>query len=208
MTGTFLPTISPNAVTTAVDFLSRGNIIALPTDTVYGLAARLYDIAAIEQLFKLKKRDPNKAFAIFIKDLSELDKVARDVPSSALVLLKKYWPGALTAVFNKDPYIPDVVTRGKKTVAIRIPNHFICLEILKKLDQPLVVTSANISGQATPTTAKEIAAHFANAIPFILSGEIDPHKKPSSIIDFTQTPPTLLREGDLTFEDLKLYLSC
>lgn len=201
-----LPAASPKAIKLARRLLREGEVVAFPTDTVYGLGANAFERFAVRQIFAVKERPPDKALPVFIYQIDDLNLVARRVPNAAWPLLQTLWPGDLTVVLPKNPALPDEVTAGESTVAVRVPNHPICLELVAQVGRPLAVTSANLSGQPTPTTAQAVAAQLRQRIPLILDGGPSPTDQPSSIVDLSVTPPRLLRQGRLTLEMLRQYL--
>jgi L-threonylcarbamoyladenylate synthase len=198
--------ISRKSIKRARRLLRDGEIVAFPTDTVYGVGVNAFDRSAVRKLYKAKKRPAEKAVPVFITQIDDLDQVARDVPDKAWKLLKKFWPGALTVVLLCSPNLPDEVTAGQDTIAVRLPAHPVCLELVKKVGSPLAVTSANISGQAAPTSAEDVLAQLEGRIALILDGGQTPTPHPSSIVDLSVYPPRLLREGDLSLDILKEYL--
>lgn len=201
-----LPATSAKAIKLARRLLREGEVVAFPTDTVYGLGANAFERFAVRQIFAVKERPPDKALPVFIYQIDDLNLVARRVPNAAWPLLQTLWPGDLTVVLPKNPALPDEVTAGESTVAVRVPNHPICLELVTQVGRPLAVTSANLSGQPTPTTAQAVAAQLRRRIPLILDGGPSPTDQPSSIVDLSVTPPRLLRQGRLTLEMLRQYL--
>ncbi|MCK6628757.1 MAG: threonylcarbamoyl-AMP synthase [Anaerolineae bacterium] len=201
-----LPATSPKAIKLARRLLREGEVVAFPTDTVYGLGANAFERFAVRQIFAIKERPPDKALPVFIYQIDDLNLVARHVPNVAWPLLQALWPGDLTVVLPKNPALPDEVTAGESTVAVRVPNHPICLELVTQVGRPLAVTSANLSGQPTPTTAQAVAAQLRPRISLILDGGPSPTDQPSSIVDLSVTPPRLLRQGRLTLEMLRQYL--
>ncbi|GAB4418022.1 MAG: hypothetical protein Fur0044_13880 [Anaerolineae bacterium] len=201
-----LPAASPKAIKLARRLLREGEVVAFPTDTVYGLGANAFERFAVRQIFAVKERPPDKALPVFIYQIDDLNLVARHVPNVAWPLLQALWPGDLTVVLPKNPALPDEVTAGESTVAVRVPNHPVCLELVTQVGRPLAVTSANLSGQPTPTTAQAVAAQLRRRIPLILDGGPSPTDQPSSIVDLSVTPPRLLRQGRLTLDMLRQYL--
>jgi L-threonylcarbamoyladenylate synthase len=181
-------------------------VVAFPTDTVYGLGANAFERFAVRQIFEVKERPPDKALPVFIYQLNDLNLVARSVPNQAWALLHQFWPGDLTVVLPKNPKLSDEVTSGQNTVAVRIPNYPLCLELVTQVGRPLAVTSANISGQPAPTTAQAVLEQLGGRIPLILDGGPSQIGSPSSIVDLSTSPPRLLRQGRLTLEILKEYL--
>jgi L-threonylcarbamoyladenylate synthase len=201
-----LPATSQKAIKLARRLLREGEVVAFPTDTVYGVGANAFERFAVRQIFELKKRPPDKALPVFIAHVNDLNLVARNVPNQAWRLLQKFWPGALTVVLPKVAALPDIVTAGGETVAVRIPDHPVCRDLVIQVGRPLAVTSANISGQPTPNTAQGVAQQLGPALPLVLDGGPSPSARPSTIIDLSVTPARLLRQGDLSLADLRQFL--
>ena len=169
-----LPAASTKAIRLARRLLREGEIVAFPTDTVYGVGANAFERWAVRQIFAIKQRPPDKALPVFIYQIDDLNQVARRVPNEAWTMLQKFWPGALTVVLPKNPKLPDDVTAGQETVAVRIPDHPICLELVTQVGRPLAVTSANLSGHSTPTTAQSVAEQLGKNLPLVLDGGPSP----------------------------------
>jgi L-threonylcarbamoyladenylate synthase len=201
-----LPASSTKAIQRARHLLREGEIVAFPTDTVYGVGANAFERYAVRQIFVVKQRPPDKALPVFIAQVDDLNQVARRVPNRAWLLLQALWPGALTVVLPKNPELPDDVTAGQETVAVRIPDHPTCLELVTRVGRPLAVTSANLSGRATPATAQGVAKQLGEALPLVLDGGPSPTTRPSTIIDLSVSPPRLLRQGELSLAALREYL--
>ncbi len=201
-----LPVSSHKAIKLARRLLREGEVVAFPTDTVYGLGANAFERFAVRQIFAIKERPPDKPLPVFIYQIDDLNLVARDVPNRTWPLLQTFWPGDLTVVLPKNSALPAEVTAGETTVAVRIPNHPVCLELIIEVGRPLAVTSANLSGQSTPTTAQAVAEQLRGRIPLVLDGGPSSTPQPSSIIDLSVSPPRLLRQGRLTLEALREFL--
>jgi L-threonylcarbamoyladenylate synthase len=201
-----LPATSAKAIKLARRLLREGEVVAFPTDTVYGLGANAFERFAVRQIFAVKERPPDKALPVFIYQIDDLNLVARRVPNQAWPLLQALWPGDLTVVLPKNPALPGDVTAGEETVAVRIPNHPVCLELVTLVGRPLAVTSANLSGQPTPTTAQAVAEQLQGRLPLILDGGPSPTTQASSIVDLSVSPPRLLRQGRLTLDMLREFL--
>ena len=150
-----------NQVKTA---LINGDIIALPTETVYGLAANIYLDSALEKVFKLKKRPSYNPLIVHISNAGILEQIAKNIPAKARELANVFWPGPLTLVLEKQDQIPNRITAGKPTVAVRVPNHPIALQLLKSLNFPLAAPSANPFGSLSPTSAEHVALYFKEEI--------------------------------------------
>lgn len=201
-----LPATSRKAIKLARRLLREGEVVAFPTDTVYGLGANAFERFAVRQIFAVKERPPDKALPVFIYQIDDLNLVARHVPNQAWPLLRAFWPGDLTVVLPKNPALPDDVTVGENTVAVRIPDHPVSLDLVVEVGRPLAVTSANLSGQPTPLTAQAVAEQLDGRIPLVLDGGPSPTSQPSSIVDLSVSPPRLLRQGRLTLEMLREFL--
>ena len=184
----------------ALTVLHSGGILAFPTDTVYGLGALAFDNAAIESIYTAKDRPIEKAIPILIGGLSDLDQVAVDIPNMALRFAARFWPGPLTCIVPKKQTLPPAVS-ATSTVAVRIPNHPNALALLRAAG-PMAVTSANISGQPSPSTANEVYAQLNNRIPLILDGGTTPGGVPSTLADCTGNEPVILREGPISLDQL------
>lgn len=184
----------------ALDLLKSGGLVAFPTDTVYGVGALAFDNAAIESIYITKDRPIEKAIPILIGDIIDLDKVAIDIPNMARIFASRFWPGPLTCVVPKKQTLPLAVS-ATSTVAVRIPDHPDARALLIAAG-PMAVTSANISGQPSPTTAQEVFNQLNGRIPLILDGGITPGGVPSTLVDCTGNEPVILREGPISLNDL------
>ncbi len=201
-----LPTTSPKAIKLARRLLREGEVVAFPTDTIYGVGAIAFERFAVRQIFDLKHRPPDKALPVFITQVYDLNLVACNVPNRAWSLLQELWPGALTVVLPKVAALPNDVTAGAATVAVRIPDHPTSLELVMQAGRPLAVTSANLSGRPTPTTAQGVAQQLGSDLPLVLDGGPSPSSQPSTIIDLSVSPPRLLRQGALELSTLREFL--
>ncbi|MBL8102099.1 MAG: threonylcarbamoyl-AMP synthase [Anaerolineales bacterium] len=184
----------------ALTLLQNEGILAFPTDTVYGLGALAFDNAAIESIYIAKDRPIEKAIPILIGDLSHLDQIAINIPDMALRFAARFWPGPLTCVVPKKHTLPSAVS-ATSTVAVRIPNHPDALALLRAAG-PMAVTSANISGQTSPSTAEEVYTQLNGRIPLILDGGKTPGGVPSTLVDCTGDKPVILREGPISLADI------
>ena len=173
-----------NIINAAVKALENNEIVAIPTETVYGLAGNAYSETAVEKIFALKNRPHFNPLIVHIKSAAVLTSVAKNIPLVALQLADAFWPGPLTLVLEKQEHIPDIVTGGKNTVGVRVPNHPIALELLEQLDFPLAAPSANPFGSISPTTAKHVADYFTDTLTIILDGGSCDKGIESTIIGF------------------------
>ena len=195
----------PHALALAIDLLTGGQLVAFPTDTVYGLGALVFDENAVSSIYDVKGRGVDKAIPILIGDFEQLTRVTTGVNSLCQKLARRFWPGPLTVVVPRHQSIPDAVT-PYPTVGVRIPDFDITRDLLR-LTGPLAVTSANLSGESSPSTAYGVEAQLGGLIPLILDGGVTPGGTPSTVVDCTQGEPKILREGPITFEQILNALS-
>lgn len=192
----------------AVELLRREGIGAFPTDTVYGLGARIDSEIAIKKIFEAKGRSHGQPLPILIAEIEQLRQIALKIPPSAWKLADHFWPGGLTFVLAKAPQILELISAGGDTVAVRLPAHPIPVTLIKGLGVPIIGTSANLSGRASLVTAKEVIDQFGETLDFVIDGGRCPGGKESTIIDLTQDPPRILREGAIPREKIeKLFKS-
>ncbi len=183
--------------------LENDEIIAIPTETVYGLAGNAFNDNVIKKIFALKNRPLFNPLIIHIKSAEFLPEIARDIPDRALQLAKHFWPGPLTLVLKKQPHISGLVTAGKETVAIRVPNHPVTLALLNKLEFPLAAPSANPFGSISPTSAAHVQQYFNREDLLILDGGACEKGIESTIIGFEGNQPVLYRHGSIAAEDIE-----
>ncbi|HCY96799.1 L-threonylcarbamoyladenylate synthase [uncultured Polaribacter sp.] len=187
----------------AVRLLTDAQLVAIPTETVYGLAGNIYSEKAIHRIFSTKKRPFFNPLIVHIPTVKALEKIVTHIPEKAKLLAAAFWPGSLTLVLKKNSTVPDIITAGKDTVAVRIPNHPVTLALLAKLPFPLAAPSANPFGSISPTKAAHVEAYFKNDIQMILDGGSCANGIESTIIGFENETPILYRLGALTLEDIE-----
>lgn len=190
----------------ATELLNQGKVVAIPTETVYGLAANAFDENAVKQIFEIKGRPLFNPLIVHIKSIDYLNKVAENIPPKALLLAKRFWPGALTLVLPKKEIIPNIVTADKATVGIRVPSHPITLQLLNHLDFPLAAPSANPFGYISPTKAHHVITQLGDKIDFILDGGSCEKGIESTIIGFENEEPILYRVGAISIEEIEKYV--
>ena len=195
--------LSERAVERAVALLRAGELVAFPTDTVYGVGALAWDEEAVGKLYTAKIRAGHKAIPILLADPADLLLVAADLPPAALRVAERFWPGALTLVVPRNRRVPDIVTAGGDTVAVRVPDHDAVRALIRAAGAPLATTSANLSGAASPVTAAEVAAQLSGRVSLILDGGPCPGGTPSTILDLTGETAVILREGPVTLADIQ-----
>jgi len=190
----------PLALPRALEILQLGGLVAFPTDTVYGLGALAFDGLAVRSIYAAKDRPMEKAIPVLIGDADDLAKVTADVPEFALKLAARFWPGPLTLVVPKHPEIPEAVSAAL-TVGVRIPDHPVARALLR-LAGPMAVTSANLSGQTSPSTAQEVFDQLGGRIAMILDGGKTPGAVPSTVVDCVGAEPQVLRTGPISKNDI------
>lgn len=186
--------------------LQKGRLVAFPTETVYGLGANGLDGQAVRKIFQAKGRPNDNPLILHIASWDDLGSLVSDIPTQARILAEKFWPGPLTMIFPKAPSIPKEVTAGLDTVAIRMPNHPVALELIRLAKLPLAAPSANLSGKPSPTTAGHVEKDLSGKIDFIIDGGSTGVGLESTVINLTSPYPTVLRPGGVTLEELKQVL--
>lgn len=174
----------------------KNKIIAFPTDTVFGVGALIDDLEAIDKIYELKHRDYSKPLAILASSIDDIIPYVKEVTEDVKEIMNKYWPGALTIIFNKNENVSDKITAGFKTIAFRIPNCKISLDILKQTG-PLATTSVNISGNTPLNDYQEINKYFGDNIDFIVSENVSSSNISSTIIDVTSNKIKIIRQGQI-----------
>lgn len=187
----------------AAALLRRGKLVAFPTETVYGLGADAFDVRAVARIFEVKDRPRFDPLIVHVADVSWLERLATDVPDAARRLAERFWPGPLTLVLPKTHAVPDLVTAGLPTVAIRVPDHPMALDLLRTIDLPVAAPSANPFGQISPTRAEHVAEQLGNKIDYILDGGACRVGVESTVLQLTGNGPLLLRPGGLPVEEIE-----
>jgi len=191
---------SVEAIPRALEILKAGGLVALPTDTVYGVGALAFDGKAVESIYAAKDRPVEKAIPVLIGDLGDAEKVGADIPDSARRLATRFWPGPLTILVPKRAELPESVS-ATQTVGVRVPDHEVARALLRAAG-PMAVTSANISGGQSPVTAEEVYKQLGGRIDLIIDGGKTPGGIPSTLVDCTAASLKVLREGPITLEAL------
>ncbi len=183
--------------------LSDGELVAIPTETVYGLAANAFDPDAVLRIFQVKQRPAFDPLIVHVHHREQVEQVVSAIPPEAEALIERFWPGPLTLVLPKSPRVPDIVTSGLETVGVRMPAHPMALELLRSLDFPLAAPSANPFGYVSPTTAQHVVAQLGNHIPYVLDGGACAVGVESTIIGWEAGLPVLYRPGGLSVERIE-----
>lgn len=195
-----IPAGDKEALPRAIDILRNGGLVAFPTDTVYGLGALAFDGEAVASIYLAKNRPVEKAIPVLIWDVSDLEKISDDVPKRTRALASRFWPGPLTVLVPKKQTLPESVS-ATSTVAVRVPDHPVARELLR-LTGPMAVTSANISGQESPSTAQDVRSQLNGRIDLIIDGGTTPGGVPSTLVDCSSDEIKILRAGPITLAEL------
>ncbi len=187
-----------------IKLIKSGEVVAFPTETVYGLGADAWNPDAIAKVFKIKGRPSDNPLIVHISDEAQIEDFALDIPDHAHRLIKAFWPGPLTLVLNKKPEVLDAVTAGLNTVALRMPEHPLALSLIKETGA-LVAPSANKSGSPSPTKAAHVYADFGNDFP-VIDGKATRIGLESTVVDLSQTIPAILRPGSISRKQIEAVL--
>ena len=187
----------------AKEFLEAGNVVGIPTETVYGLAGNALNPDAVLTIFRVKNRPSFDPLIIHTDSLEKIHQFVTNVPEPAQLLADQFWPGPLTLLLPKRDLIPDLVTSGLPMVAVRIPNHPLTLDLLRSLDFPLAAPSANPFGYISPTTAQHVVDQLGDQVPYILDGGPAGVGIESTIIGFENNVATVFRLGGMALDQIE-----
>jgi L-threonylcarbamoyladenylate synthase len=192
-----------NSISQASHILQSGGLVAFPTDTLYGLGADVFNEKAIEKLYQLKGRSPYDGVPVLIATLTDLESLISEIPQILEAFVRDFWPGSLTLVLVKGPLVPDVVTGGLETIAIRMPDHPIPRAIIMDYGQPITGTSANRSGGSAPMIAQDVRDQLGQEVDLVIDGGRCRKGQASTILDLTGESPVVLRQGAVTLDELR-----
>ena len=192
----------PGDVARAVDYLRDGQVIAYPTETIYGLGADVLDRKAVKRIYDIKARDYGLPISILIDDLSMLREVVSEVSDRALLLIRRFWPGALTILFPASDAIPKGLVTNTGRVGVRISSHPVAAAIVKEFGRPITTTSANLSGFPPSLSVKHVNKYFASKLPCIVDGgECEPSKG-STVVDIGRETMRIVRDGSIPADEV------
>lgn len=191
----------------AGECLKSGGIIAIPTDTVYGLGADPFNADAVQRLYTVKGRPDGKPIPLVLSSVDDVYRVAQNLPDYFFHLTDRFWPGGLTIIVQAKDLLP-VLTAGGNTVGVRIPDNPLLLKILETFGGPVAITSANLSGEPPATSPQEIGEELASRIDMIVDGGKTPGPVPSTVYDISVSPPLIRRHGVISEETLAKELAC
>ncbi|MDW8344804.1 MAG: L-threonylcarbamoyladenylate synthase [Verrucomicrobiae bacterium] len=193
---------TPDTISRAAELLRRGGLVAFPTETVYGLGAHALDAAAVRRIFAAKQRPAWDPLIVHVTGIDMAETLAESLPALFYELTAKFWPGPLTLVVRRRPIVPDEVTAGLPTVALRQPRHPVAAALLAAANVPVAAPSANLFGRPSPTRAEHVASDLGDRVDLILDGGPTEVGVESTILDLTQNPPVILRPGGIPAEQL------
>ena len=195
-------TTAPRDLARAAEILRSGSLVALPTETVYGLGANALDPAAVARIFAAKDRPSWDPVIVHISDTSQLDQLTAELPPAAQALIAAFWPGPLTLLLPRSAQVPDAVTAGRPLVGVRMPAHPVAVELIRLAGIPIAAPSANRFGHTSPTTAEHVLADLDGRIDAIVDAGPTLHGVESTVLDPTQSPLVIYRPGAVTLEQV------
>ena len=191
------------AIRQAAGIIRAGGIVAFPTETVYGLGANGYNPLAVARIFEVKRRPSFDPLILHVADPADVRKLVKEIPSSAKKLIERFWPGPVTVVLLKEENIPDIVTAGLPSIAVRMPDHPMALSLIKESKCPIAAPSANPFGYLSPTTAEHVREQLGDQVDLILDGGPCTVGVESTIVSFLDGKPRLLRPGGVSLEEIE-----
>ena len=194
------------ALDEAVRALQGGQLVAFPTDTVYGVSCDIWQPEAVARLYWAKRRPRSMAIPVLLSSTEHVRRVATDLPGCFELVAARFWPGGLTLILPRHPDVPDILSAGKTTIAVRMPDHPLALRLIEMMGGALAVTSANLSGRPASKTAREALDDLDGRVAILLDGGGCPGGVASTIVDLASDPPRLLREGAIVAADLQQVL--
>lgn len=189
-------------VEAAAEILRNGGVVAIPTDTLYGLAADVFNDSAVKRIFEVKRRAEGIALPILLSSPDEISRCASDIPDITSQLIDRFWPGGLTLVFKKSDAISDLVSGGMDTVALRMPDHWVPREIVSMLGSPITGTSANRSGSPSLTSAEQVRLNLDDDVDMVVDIGEDAAGLASTVLDLSGERPRILRTGAVTLAEI------
>lgn len=183
--------------------IRKGGLVAFPTETVYGLGANALDEDSVTKIFDVKGRPPDNPLIVHVSSTEQLDLLWQEVPEVAYKLIETFWPGPLTIVLPKTEIVPYRVTGGLDTIAVRMPKNTIALRLIEYSEVPIAAPSANKSGRPSPTKAEDVVKDLGDSIDLVIDGGPTEVGVESTVLDLTKDPPTILRPGGLSLEEIK-----
>ncbi len=190
----------------AAAIIRDGELVAFPTETVYGLGADGLNENAVKKIFEAKGRPQDNPLILHVDSVDMLEQLVMDIPPAARLCMESFWPGPLTILFKRRELVPDIITAGLDTVAIRMPSHPIALRLIALSGTPIAAPSANTSGKPSPTRAEHVFEDMEGKIPMLIDGGETGVGLESTVLDLTGEKPMILRPGGITLEDIRKIL--
>ena len=197
--------ISSDEILKVVEWLKQGILVAIPTETVYGLAAPLFHLS-VKEIFSLKGRPQDNPLIAHVSSIEMAEQIGQNIPPLFYQLAKEFWPGPLTLIIEKKATVPSIVSAGQSTIAIRMPSHPLALQIIEKVGQPLVAPSANLSGKPSPTCVQHVLEDFDGKLAAVVDGGVCQYGIESTVLSLVHPTPTLLRPGSIDRNRLEVAL--
>jgi L-threonylcarbamoyladenylate synthase len=199
----------PSLIRYAADQIRAGQVLGMPTDTFYGLAADPFNLRAVDRVYEIKSRSRHKPLSLLIEDVEQAEELANSLPDEFRALAKKFWPGPLTIIVKAASRLPLKVTANTGNVALRVPNAKIPLEVVKAAGIPITATSANLSGESECTTAEAVRDQLGIRIPIIVDGGSSPRETASTIVDLTDEEARwrIMREGAISSQEISEFFA-
>lgn len=194
---------APGAIEMAAELLANGGVVAIPTDTVYGIAASLSHPEALRRLFRIKRRDQSKPLPILVSSTATLARLVPNINPDIALLLDEYWPGPLTIALDAPPGMPDEVRSPNGTIGVRLPNHTLAIELIERSGGMVACTSANISGEDPARNVGDVLASIGNSLDAIVDGGETPGGVPSTVIRIDDGVIWTIREGAIPIEHIR-----
>lgn len=204
----FIMTLTKTDIEAAVAILKAGGVVGLPTETVYGLAGDASNPTAIARIYAAKKRPADNPLIVHIESAEKLTQWACDIPKEAYILAEAFWPGPLTLILKKQPWVQDAVTAGQPTVGLRVPSHPVALAVLKAFGGGLAAPSANLFTEVSPTHARAVKEALGDRVELVLEGGDCEVGLESTILDLSGDAPQILRPGMISVEAIEAVLGC
>jgi len=199
--------ITDDNMAPAAEIIKNGGLVAVPTETVYGLAANGLDEDAVRKIYEVKNRPGTKPVSLLVSGMADAEKFCRVIPDAAYLLAEEFWPGPLTIVLRKKPGVPDIVTAGGDTVGVRCPDHVKTLSLIRLAGVPLAAPSANLSGQPSPKDLDGVLKVFDGKIECAVDGGRCAVGTESTVVDLTSGRPRILRQGGLGRDKIENVLN-
>ncbi len=196
----------PSLITYVAEQIRSGNVLGMPTDTFYGLAADPYNLHAVDRVYEIKTRGRHKPLSLLIESVEQAEEMADDLPDEFYALAEKFWPGPLTIIVKAAPRLPLKVTANTGNIAIRIPSAAIPLAVIRAAKVPITATSANLSGEAECTTAEAVQGQLGERVPLIVDGGSSPRNVASTIVHLDRRGWKLMREGAIPAQEIAALL--